>query len=98
MRTLWFGIALSVATISASSSYAAWAVCAAGYKAEPRMINGSEDYGQSYTCKGTKVAAERICSANFAAQAQTGGMTNTSSTPADNQTVYTCAQPAAPSK
>ena len=43
MRTLLFGIALSAATVFASSSYAAWAVCAAGYKAEPKMINGSEN-------------------------------------------------------
>jgi hypothetical protein len=98
MRALVFGIALSTATIFASSSFAAWAVCATGYKAEPKMINGSEDYGQSYTCKGTKAASELVCSTNFTAQSAMGGMTKTSSTPTDDQSVYTCAQPATPSK
>ena len=96
MRTLLFGIALSAATVCASSSYAAWAVCAAGYKAEPKMINGSEDHGQSYTCKGTKAASELVCSTNFTGQGSSSG--NSMSAAKDEQTVYTCAEPAAPSK
>lgn len=97
MRTLWFGIALSAATVFASSSYAAWAVCATGYKAEPKMINGSETSGQSYTCTGSKPAPQLVCSSEFTAQTSMGGMTKASAT-TDEQAVYTCTQPTASSK
>lgn len=98
MRTLLFGIALSAATVFASSSYAAWAVCAAGYKAEPKMINGSENNGQSYTCTGEKAAPKQICSDNFTAQTQSSANGMSSMSVKDEQIAYTCAQPATPSK
>jgi len=98
MRTLLFGIALSAATVFASSSFAAWAVCAPGYKAEPKMINGSEDHGQSYACTGTKPAEKLICSSDFTAQGQSGSNAMSSMAMKDEQIVYTCAEPATPSK
>jgi len=98
MRTLLFGIALSAATVFASSSYAAWAVCAAGYKADPKMINGSENNGQSYTCTGAKAAPKLVCSDNFTAQTPSSANGMSSMSVKDEQTAYTCAQPATPSK
>ena len=98
MRTLWFGIALSAATVFASSSYAAWAVCAAGYKADPKMINGSENNGQSYTCTGAKAAPKLICSDNFTAQSPSGSNSMSSMSMKDEQIAYTCAQSAAQPK
>jgi hypothetical protein len=98
MRTLFFGIALSAATVFASSSFAAEAVCAAGYKAQPRMINASEDYGQSYTCTGSKTAPKLVCSSNFTAQEPSSGGSMSSMAMKDEQTAYTCAEPTAASK
>jgi len=100
MRIFVFGIALSAAAVMASPSFAAWAVCSAGYKAEPRMINGSEEYGQSYTCTGSKVAEKLVCSSEFAPQGSSGpAVDNTSAmSRKDDEIVYTCAEPTTPSK
>jgi hypothetical protein len=100
MRYALFGVVVSTAMIFASSSFAAFAVCASGYKAEPKMINGSEDYGQSYTCTGSKAVSQLVCSNEFSAQAPSSGGTTTGSSMSmkDEKTVYTCAEPATPSK
>ncbi|HTW35138.1 MAG TPA: hypothetical protein VMD53_11020 [Rhizomicrobium sp.] len=98
MRTLLFGIALSAATVIATSSFAAEAVCAMGFTASPRMINASEDYGQSYTCTGAKTAPKLVCSSEFNAQGQSGSNAMSSMAMKDEQIVYTCAEPATPPK
>lgn len=95
MRAFLFGIAVSAAMAFASSSFAAEAICAAGYKAEPRMINASEDYGQSYTCTGSKAATKLVCSSAFAPQ---GSSAAGSMSMKDDKMTYTCAEPAEPSK
>lgn len=93
MRVLLFGIALSAATLTASSSFAAWAVCAPGYKADPKIINGSEDHGQTYLCAGRKEPAKLVCSSGFTPGKAYPPTDNGSALP-DDMLGYVCAEPA----
>jgi len=83
------------------------AACAAGFTANPAVIQGSNPYNQFYTCTGPAI----VCSAHFLPEDSVAGTIPASPGQLLGQTiygspvtlkggrmVYTCAEPPAPPK
>jgi len=103
MRHLLFGFALSAASVVATSSFAAEAVCASGFDASPATINGSEEYNQHYKCTGPEIKCSKGFHPLGSPVPVTGGIGgSTDSGPPvtikDGRMVYTCAEPESPPK
>ncbi|HKD23659.1 MAG TPA: hypothetical protein VKB71_16705 [Rhizomicrobium sp.] len=103
MRKVLFGLAFAASALSAPSAFATEAVCATGFDASPATIDGTQQFGQRYTCTGPKIKCSEYFHPVGAAEPVHGpiGGSTDSGPPVmikNGRMVYTCAEPEPPPK